>query len=239
MAPQDDPEKATAEFIEKFVGEHWTKQETACYLSTLGTIVKKEVPNSRAVLSDGLREFLRQNPIVQVVQFPGVEQKVGAVPLSVKLPEDLKQLFARKYSMSAPKPNASYIQDVWDAFIQPIEEGKRFVCVSKDGDVQISAGTKGDTDWNCYEVLMEDLTSMSPGRSISDRVAATHDAINNWLTKNSLDAEIFSPDEKGHRNIKSAERLAIFLSAFEGLAVEDLARISIPLDILVKLNSIK
>ena len=113
------------------------------------------------------------------------------------------------------------------------------MCVNKDGDVEIADRTKGDPDWDCYEVLTQDLTAKAPGKSIADRVASTHEAINVWLRKNALDSQIFSPSHKEQVGIKNVDRLAIFLSAFDGLAPEDLARIDIPLDILVKLNSKK
>jgi len=236
MAPQNDAEKATTKFIEDFVGKHWGNHESVCYLSSLGVHVKREVPESRSVLSEGLREFLRQNPIVQVVQFPGVKQKIGAVPLSVRLPEDIRELFEKKDSAFALKSETSYIQEFWDAFIRPIDAEPRFVCIDTDGDVQIGEGMTDATYINCYEVLKQDLTTKVSGGSIADRVAATHSAIDAWLTKHSLDPKVFFLENTRRRDVRKGDRLSAFLDAFDGLSHEDLARIEIPLDILIKLN---
>lgn len=239
MVHQGDPEKATAEFIEKFVSDYWNRQGSACYLSTIGFNVKREVPESVSVLSLGLMNFLRQNPIVQVVQFPGVDQKVGAVPLSVVLPEDIKELFQQNDPKLAPKPSVVYVQEFWDAFIEPIVGEPRFVCVGKDGSVHIAAKSTGKSNDACYEILEEDLTKIPMGGSIADRVASTHKAIEAWLEKNRLEARVFSTHARRRPDTVIGGHLGDFLAAFGGLSFEDLARIHIPMDILVKLNSKK
>lgn len=239
MVSQDDPEKATTEFIAKFVSEHWENKKTVCYLSSLGVNVKREVPESRSVLTEGLSDFLRRNPIVQVVQYPDVKQKIGAVPLSVPLPEDVTELFAQKYSASASKFNATYVKEFWDAFIQPIDAELRFVCVDTNGDIQIRDEAMDASHGECYEISKQDLTTRVSGGSIADRVSATHTAIDAWLAKNSLDSKAFSPVNKRRHDARKDDRLSSFLSAFDGLPHEDLARIEIPLDILVKLYSEK
>ena len=68
-------ESKTRELTEEFVSDHWKKAHSVCYLSTIGLYLNAELPGFRHAIAMGLREFLRQNPVVQVVEFPGIEQK--------------------------------------------------------------------------------------------------------------------------------------------------------------------
>lgn len=238
MTSQEEAEAATSKFIEEFVKKHWDDRATVCYLSKIGAKMKHEVPESRLVLSDGLHEFLRQKPIVRVVQYPGIEQKIGAIPLSVDLPDDVRGLFEAKSSIFSKDFWASYDQDFWDAFIKPIEEGNRFVCVYEDDRFTITDAMSQEAGVRCFEILTQDLTEKSPGGQIVDRVKSTHEAIDVWLEKHSLDKALFTPRRKNHV-ITGNPKLVDFINAFRGLSHEDLARIEIPLDILVKLNSEK
>ncbi|GEM_PF-1338357 len=239
MALRTESEQATIDFIEKFVRDHWEQQKTVCYLSSLGVNLKREVPSSLSVLAEGLTEFLRQNPVVQVVQFPGIYQKIGAVPLSVDLPEDLRELFSKSTQSADAQAKPSYTQEFWDGFIKPIGKEPRFVCVGEGGLISIRDGEKGEETGIYYEIREEDLTKSTGFGSISDRVLATHEAINTWLKKHKLDAKVFAPTTSRKHQLGKYDRLSIFLSAFDGLPAEDLARIEIPLDVLLKLNSKK
>lgn len=239
MATQEEAEKATSTCIEEYVQMHWDDQETVCYFSALGVKVKHDVPESLQVLAIGLHNFLRQNPIVQVIQYPGIDQKIGAVPLSVTLPQDLTKLFEKKRPVYSSTSRAYYDQEFWDAFIKPIEKTSRYVCIDQDGGVTISDDEITGSEVQCYEVFQQDLTDNSAIGPISERVASTHGAINSWLEKHSLDRESFAPRKKIKLGTAANPRLVEFLSAFDGISHEDLTRIEIPLDILVKLNSNK
>lgn len=231
-------EEKTSKFIEEFVQRHWDEHSAVCYLSSLGFRLKHDLPESQSVILDGLHEYLRRNPVVTVVKHPDVYEKIGAVPLSVSVPDSPEELFGQKRKPATVDRNASYSQSFWDAFFKPIDGGARFVCLDADGKVEVSDGHNGEPEKNCYKILPEDLTSKLQGATISDRVAATHEAINSWLSKNSLQQELFSAPKKSFKH-GSGNRLQAFFSAFEGIPERDLSRIQIPLDILVKLNSEK
>ncbi len=237
MTTQDLAEKATSAFIEDFVKKYWEDHKTVCYLSTLGLRVKHDVPESKLALSTGLHDFLRQNPIVKIVEYPGIKQKVGAVPLSIDIPDDVTNLFGTNRPKTSPGEMPSYDQEFWDAFIRPIDGGARFVCINQDGIVTVSNEKIQQMEVQCYEILPQDLTKSCSGGEISDRVASTHDAINSWLKKHSLEQRSFIPRKKRKLETAASSRLGAFLSAFDGISREDMARIEIPLDILVKLNS--
>ena len=236
---KDEIELKIEKTIEKFVSEHWVNTESVCYLSSIGTHLNFTVADSRTVLSRGLREFLRQNPVVQVVQFPGVEQKIGAVPLSVSLPDDIKELFSPQKQASFPKNRHVYAQNFWNAFIRPTEGAPRYVVVDESEGVTIREAPATDENSEAYEITSQDLTTGLPDGSIADKVSATHAAISRWLEKHSLDPDPFLRRGRQKQDLTVDGRLGRLISAFDGLPREDLSRINIPLDILIKLSSKK
>ena len=177
--------------------------------------------------------------MVQVVQFPGVEQKIGAVPLSVSLPDDIKELFSSQKQASFPQSRNVYVQHFWDAFIRPIEGIPRYVVIDESEGVMICEASEASESDEAYEITPQDLTTRLPDGSIADKVNATHAAISNWLEKHSLEPGPFLQPRRQKQDVLDDGRLVRFISAFDELSHEDLSRISIPLDILVKLNSKK
>lgn len=235
MGESVDLESKARRLIEDFVKQHWQSTQSVCYFSSIGVFLQQTAPNVRSVMSNGLGEFLRNNPVVRVVQFPGVSQKIGAVPLSVKLPEDVKQLFSGNKATSNWDNRRLYLQEFWDAFVRPIQGERRYVLVDKFQGITVYDGPLDDESGEAYEILPQDLTAAVPNGSIADKVNATHEAIQSWLKKQSLDASIFLRPRIRRHDVAMGLRLAKFLSAFDGLSSDDLARINVPLDIITKL----
>ena len=235
----DEIESKVEKVIEEFVRDHWASTQSVCYLSSIGVYLNVTVRDGRTTLSKGLREFLREHPVVQVVQFPGVEQKIGAVPLSVSLPEDIRELFSSQKQASFPQSRNIYSPIFWNAFIRPIEGIPRYVVVDESEGFTIHEDPVAGEGGDVYEITQQDLTTRLPDSSITDKVNATHTAISNWLEKNSLEPGLFLRSRHQKQDVTVVGRLVRFISAFDGLPREDLSRINIPLDILVKLNSKK
>jgi len=239
MADAQDIASKTKRLIQDYVEEHWASTQSACYFSSIGTYLNHTAPESRAALPNGLGEFLRQNPVVHVVQFPGIAQKIAAVPLSVALPEDVRDLFSQNKSTAADVNRAVYVQEFWDAFIRPIEGPIRNIMVDDAGRVTVRDGAIQHEAGTVYEITSQDLTPNFPNSSIAEKVNATHLAIDTWLQKHSLDPALFLRARIRRRDFPFDNRLAQFLNAIEGLSPDDLARIELPLDILVKLATKK
>lgn len=239
MTDREEIESQIEKLIEEFVGDHWAKTQSVCYLSSIGIHLNHMAPDNRVAISNGLREFLRQNPVVQVIQFPGVEQKIGAVPLSTSLPDDVRDLFPRKKATTFSQNRNIYLQEFWGAFIRPIEGIPRYVLVDETDGVTVRDGSSDSEIDNAYEIEAQDLTTRLPDGAIADKVNATHSAIDNWLKKHSLEPGVFLRAKRQKQDFTVGDHLMRFFSSFEGLSYEDLARIKIPLDILFKLNSKK
>ena len=227
----------TKQLIQEYVEEHWGNTQTVCYHSSIGSYLNRVAPESRAALPKGLGEFLRQNPVVHVVQFPGVAQKIGAVPLSVALPENITELFLRNTPTPEMENRNVYLQNFWEAFIHPIEGNSRYILVDEANRIIVHDGPLDHANSEAYEIQLQDLTNSIPDGSIADKVKATHTAIDAWLKKHSLDSAVFLRPRIRKQDFAVSDRLTKFLSAFDGLSSDDLARIEIPLDILFKLTS--
>ena len=232
-------ESKIKELIEQLVSSHWESTQAVCYLSTIGLYLHAEIPRDRVAFPMGLREFLRQNPVVQVVEFPGVEQKIGAVPLSVTLPNDVRELFSRPSQPPVlQRQRPAYVQEFWDAFFRPIEGDSRYVLLDEVGRVTVRDELPDEQSGvSAYEITRQDLTDSLPNEPIASKVEATHSAIDSWLEKQSLAPRMFARPRRQRRDIVVGSRLASLIGAFGGLPDEDLSRMSIPLDILIKLNS--
>ena len=231
-------ESKVKELTEEFVSDHWQRAHAVCYLSSLGVQLNRAIPRFRDSIPMGLREFLRQNPVVQVVEFPGIEQKVGAVPLSVSLPDDTRELFSQEGQEALSKSQrTAYVQEFWDAFVDPIMGDSRYVIVDEGGHVSVRDDSAENLSGTVYEITREDLSSSPPNQPIAIKVEATHAAIDSWLQKQSLEARVFARPRAQRWHPKAGSRLARLLGALDGLPDEDLSRIRIPADILIKLSS--
>ena len=239
MVEREDTESKIKQLVEEFVQENWSNTQTVCYLSSIGIYLNRTAPDSRQFLSRGLREFLRQNHVVQVVQYPGVEQKIGAVPLSVPLPDDVTELFSSNKSTLGLRSRNVYLRDFWEAFVRPIEGAPRHILIDEANGIAVLDGSVNDDTSRAYEVLKEDVTPSLPDGSIAEKVSATHLAIETWLNKHSLKPELFVRPKVRRAAVTTGSRLEKLLSAFDGLPSDDLARVNVPLDILVKLISKK
>ena len=237
MVDVEEVESKTKQLIQDYVEEHWASTQSACYVSAIGVHLVQTAPESRDVLTNGLVEFLRQNPIVRVIQFPGVSQKIAAIPLSVALPEDVRKLFSGSKSTYTDVNRKYYVQEFWDAFIRPIEGSVRHIVVDDSNRITVHDGPIEREAGAVYNIEPQDLASNSPSSSIADKVKGTHSVIDTWLQKHSLDHTIFLRARERRWDFPAGNRLAQLLSAIDGLPPDDLARVKLPLDILVKLAS--
>ncbi|URK88560.1 hypothetical protein LP421_15990 [Rhizobium sp. RCAM05350] len=124
MAKQKTLEESIQKFIVDRVREHWDDFQRAYLLSNMGYAIKREFAESAVAMPKGLKDFLRQWPIVAEVSYPGIAEKVGLVPLGVELPEDIRVLFKPKDVRDEKTP--VYEDAFWDAFINPITKNDTY-----------------------------------------------------------------------------------------------------------------
>jgi len=238
----NETELEITNLIQRFVDDHWKENKSACYLSSIGNYLRFNNTEYRSIFPKGLGNFIQKYRVVQIVQFPNVEQKIAAIPLGIELPEDITKLFSQNKKSSYSKN--IYIPEFWRAFIEPITNSTRHVAIDCNNRVSIHEDlyfnfSEEEISEKIYEITHEDLTNSVYGQPISEKINATHLAVSVWLKKNYLMPDIFlMPAHKSRRSICNTQ-LNKFINAFRDIPYEDLSRIQIPLDILIKLGSVK
>lgn len=206
----------------------------AVLLSSLGKKLKDEFGDYSAHFPKGIKEFLRTWPLVQLVQHPEIKEKIGLIPAGEPLPKDIASLFQKAGERRAPTYPISYDQDFWNAFFKPIRS-TRHVVFDEYGRLKVLDDAQCAPS-GAYEIEKSDLLPSDQATPVTQKVALTHEQINKWLVKNSLDASQFARKHVT-RSAEHQDRLASLKHAFEKISDADKARILIPLDVILKILS--
>ena len=116
MADEEDIASRTKELIHDYVEAHWTRKPIRLLFLVLSELTYViPLPKVEQYCPMVLANFCANIPIVRVIQYPGVAQKIAAIPLSVDVPEDLRDLFSQSKSATANANRNVYLQEFWDA----------------------------------------------------------------------------------------------------------------------------
>ena len=223
--------------IIEMVNQHWDENKSIMFLTELGVQIRKFFPNSNQLMPDGLRSFILENNVAQIVSHPDTPVKVGAIPLGVHIPADVTALFAPR---KGPRRSVNLVTEFWNAFHLPLV-GRRFVTIAPDTQhgfiiQNLSTGEPAEEKW--YEIGLEDL-ALNDGSAVSDLVRRKWQKINAWISRHGLDIHAFSVRESALRDPQSSTITGHLrhrdIGVFSQLEQQDQARILIPLDILIKL----
>lgn len=227
-------------FIKTAVETHWKNASNPLLLSSLGWSIRQNFENSDRVFENGLKRFLSDYPVVQVITHPKILQKVGAMPFGITIPSDPSSLFGEDNRLKKPtaerKPRV-YAQEFWNSFVYEFQN-KRFIIVDASlGNWHVSDDGTTSVNQKAYEIKRSDILSLPRETPMSVKVPAVHSAIAGWLTRNELSRELF--ENRVSREIpKRTDSVGkTFESAFSKLDSVDLSRISIPLDLVQKMLS--
>lgn len=228
-------------WIVKRTKDYWDAHDNAFLLSDMGSALRREIPEGSFLMADGLRRFLTTWPIVQVVTHPDMSQKVGAVPLGINLPSDLRQLFSRRRTF---RTGTSFDKDFWRAFFTPLGAKRRFVILptSEGENLRIVDVDIAPADAQAHEILSSDLATPPIDLPVSEKAKATLEKIRSWIARNGLSESQFAEGQyeralriTGHQNDRLAQsHIATSprsgLDALGGLDFSDQSRIFVPLD---------
>jgi hypothetical protein len=228
--------------IEEMVSQHWALTQKALLLSKLGGPIKKEFPNAVSVMEMKLRDFVRTCSKLRLIAHPLISEKIGAIPIDAPIPENVINLFEEPTSPS-PEAKPYFARVFWRAFHTPLVE-RRFVIPSgANQPVRIIEGEleEGET---AYEILESDISLMPSETPMVEKVRAVSDRIREWLRRNNLSGQQFREhadiSAQGQKSLAADSVLKPSVSLTEALAdlhPSDQARISIPLDIVLKMLS--
>jgi len=208
------------------------KSGYALLLSSLGEHLRED-EKYQSILSEAkLSEIISDNlsTKVQVISRPGKENIKALVPRHASLPNDLETLF--------PKQNkcVRYHPAIWKAFSRPLE----------DGFVRTIAFTP--------QIRFEDVSSSSIREKSSRKIVEQSDIVNqnetektkrdriiaskitDWIGRNNVDeSSVQVIPASDTREPQGYLRGNLFFQLTSNLTESELKRISIPLDIVVKL----
>lgn len=222
------------EFISSLVLSYWNERKKPYLLSAIGLSARRRFPDFRTPKGNGIQEFCRGIPTVQIVTHPTIPQKIGLVPATVQVPADVSTLFEHD---DAQQPGVVYEDHFWKAFIgQPISS--RFICLTNEGGFNvIESDTKPDAP-ECFEITATDIATTKSDAPIADKAKNTADRIDVWIKRNNLDRSLFEKRRAREFNRRHADTaLDRFIEAVRILQIEDQKRISIPVDLIIKLSS--
>ncbi len=242
MTPTVSLKKRTKDFITETVNSHWNEHKNVCLLSILGSKLKDKFPGGNEVLDNGLRDYLRQNTIVHVLQHPNSVQKVGAVPLKTDISGDISKLFRFQKKTERMQAKPFYKHEFWNAFIRKIKDGQvRIVTLGANEEIDIRdiAEDQLSEQTDSYQIRQTDISSLDSDTVSSEESTNIQAKIKSWLNSKDLNDEMFLM-KRSHASLRGhSDKIILLLSVFEEFDDDDLARVSIPLDILSKLSSTK
>ena len=223
-------------FIEKSVQNFWAERSQALLLSYLGSNLKNVFPDSDAILGRGLRRHLQTWPIATLVAHPTQREKIGLIPLNVPLPSDVTTLFAEPKHY-APRPRSDLMlfrQDFWNLFLTPIRS-RKFIVITGDQNFLITDSLpQNPVEGTAYELHQDDVVTAPQETPSFEKAKLARDKIEAWLQRHGLDRRIF--EAKRTNPARHAEEGSSNLfDAFATLDPTDQARISVPLDIVIKI----
>lgn len=223
---------AIKEFVSDIVSRHWDECGRAVMLSSIGVRIKRNFEDFDARSVGGVRDFCKKIPTIKVISFPGIEEKAGLVPADANLPEDLSLVFSNK---SEAVRTPIYARSFWTAFTAARERSV-YASIYPHGAFKISEDRDPDASMS-IEILTSDVSGALSSSTIPEKVRATHERIDAWLRRNSIDGRVFTEDNGERRAIGPLSKgsLKSLVDALSSLDREDLKRIKIPADIIVKL----
>lgn len=249
----DDEIERLRDFISRSVNEYWNATGKAMLLSALGLKVRSAFSNTYSLMPDGLGKFLSSWPAVRVVGHPQISEKIGAVPLDTKMPDNLAELFTERTTWSPIQATAEsalqphfqtlhprYVPEFWRTFHTQLT-GRRFIVPPDDKNptVRIVERTDGVEESGGHEVLSSDISLLPAQAPLYEKVQATSQKINEWLKRNELPPQLFIsrvPEiSRRAATQRPFDRRHLVALALSKLDPSDQARILIPLDIVAKM----
>lgn len=208
--------------------ERWKTGE-ALLLAQIPGVLERTGVNIRPIQGGrSLRETIATEAFdkLKLISNPEAELVWGVVPKSAILPEDLAPLFKRKTPQGPSIPR--YKKWFWTAFVKPIPDGhKRYILLHSFSDIPEA------------EPLPPGASSVEPTDIVqadSDtpiNYAAVQKLISEWAARSGaiLDQYYLAPSREAAKRTAAPTHFP----KLANLPEEDLKRIMVPLDIVLKL----
>ena len=202
------------------VRQHWDEEQTPLLLSTLGAVgdIREHVKNEGSNLAGYLRNRLAGQ--IRVIRHTDNSAVVAAVPAGAS--GDFDSLLEKVRGRHAGADASRFAPALWAAFRRPLDDTKeRYVSVKRPirfVDVVQEERPEGQI------AVPREYISEAPG---------IYERIEKWIQENNIARAPLLFEIRAGEKLPASDVLGRFLLALEP---EDLARVSIPLDIVKKLR---
>ena len=213
------PESLDREIV-GYVRRHWDEEQTPLLLSALGgqVDIREHLKNDGRSLADYLLERLADQ--INVIRHTTNPTVVAAVPADAS--GDFDSLLEKARGRHAGADASRFAPALWAAFRRPLDDTKeRYVSVKRPIrfiDVALEERPKGRI------AIPREYISDAPG---------VYERIEKWMQENNIDRAPLLSEIRASEKLPADDVLGRFLSALDP---EELARVSIPLDIVKKLR---
>ena len=222
--------------VVSLVEQCWADREAPLLLSALGNEGGGRIGREAKGVSGSLRAYLRDRIAdkIQIIEHSSKESVIGIIPKNVYNSQWSKQeidnlLDRTSNTQDRIHSSLRYLPAIWTAFNKPLEEDKeRFLSPSEPFfflDEIPSNKPAGFKDISRDYIL----------GFKSDQTAISNN-IRKWATENNFDIERFLAKQSNDRkNLPSNDLLGHMVTT---LSLDDLKRLTIPMDIVKKLREI-
>lgn len=220
--------------ITNLVEQHWQENQTPLLLSRLGSHGGGEVARQVRAQGKALGNYLRHRLTdkVRVIQHSANSTITGAVPASVapgiapdadEQNDALLEKTRQGSSATAPRFHPAF----WAAFRKPLDESnKRYMSV--EAPIRFQESSEGSRPDGFLEVPKTYIATSD----VDD--AQTLQNAEKWITENNLRKDTYLAPAKSKLDSEHPQNL-LDLVLFS-LEPEDLSRVSMPLDVILRLR---
>lgn len=214
---------------------YWEENERVLLLSNLGESLEKDEITLIKGGGLNLHQFIANNlsSKVTIQRQRAGSPKIGIMPIDVKPPDDIDEIFQPSKPSISSRPFLSFQSDIWHAFISSIPEGQKRWLILDDPIKFIDQLEPPSSEHAVHEIDKTDLNQTEPpGKEFAL-------SIKKWAEDKNIPLDRMTRERYLAKSNYSIHGLNLLDELFKKLNSNELSRISMPLDIVEKLYGIK
>ena len=195
--------------IVELVTAHWASNQKILKLTQLGKTLRGEFDLSKELMGAKLKPYLETKlaTSLRLIGHPDDRLTWGAVPESVRLPDDLRPLFQSVLSTEQSAFGAVkrvYDKTLWAAFSIPLTTGEKRI-IRLGPPIEFKTVTQIPDGW--LEIDPSLIIPAEVGTDLAERSARLANNISKWAVQHGVDPETIVVKKAEYRNRSLLELL--------------------------------
>lgn len=249
-----DPFQTLSSEIVSIVSAAWEKNNSPIVLAKVGTVLSSNAKDELEDAGRKLKPYIltQMTDRIRYIGSPKYGDFVAPLIPSENLSDDeLIQRYENSRTVTESISSGTrFKSDIWNGFTISPKAGRRYICFNEQNEPKLKYQSEifGETR-DCYEIMDSDLAFDDQGNRVSfQRVG---ELILEWAHRNAIEVHKLYPTRESpidrtelrkavnQEKQTSKEMLVVdsLISVMNMLSKEELSRVSIPADIVVKLVS--